>query len=263
MVHPHDEPPRVAASRAAASSSGTRPTCARGSRTGSRASTATGACRASASSACRSRCGTRSRQDGTVRYDQPLLADEAQLPMDPSTDVPAGYEAAQRGVPGGFIGDPDVMDTWATSSLTPQIVGAVGRGRGLLRPRVPARPAAAGARHHPHLAVLDGAACPPRARRAAVEACGDLRLGARSRSQEDVQVQGQRRHAHGPARGARIGCGALLGGERPSRRRHRVRHRPDARRPPPGDQAAQRREVRARAHRADRRRSPRRSIAGW
>jgi valyl-tRNA synthetase len=65
-------------------------------------------------------------QDGAVRYDQPLLPTEAQLPMDPSTDVPAGCEAAQRGVPGGFIGDPDVMDTWATSSLTPQIVGQWG-----------------------------------------------------------------------------------------------------------------------------------------
>ena len=42
--------------------------------------------------------------------------------MDPSTDVPAGYRDDQRGVPGGFIGDPDVMDTWATSSVSPQIV---------------------------------------------------------------------------------------------------------------------------------------------
>ena len=32
-----------------------------------------------------------------------------------------GYTAAQRGAPGGFVGDPDIMDTWATSSLTPQI----------------------------------------------------------------------------------------------------------------------------------------------
>ena len=45
------------------------------------------------------------------------------LPVDPSTDVPAGYTDDQRGEPGGFIGDPDVMDTWATSSLTPQIAG--------------------------------------------------------------------------------------------------------------------------------------------
>ena len=29
-------------------------------------------------------------------------------------------------MPGGFIGDPDVMDTWATSSLTPQIAGRWG-----------------------------------------------------------------------------------------------------------------------------------------
>jgi valyl-tRNA synthetase len=44
------------------------------------------------------------------------------LPIDPSTDVPPGYRAEQRGRPGGFTGDPDVMDTWATSSVTPQIV---------------------------------------------------------------------------------------------------------------------------------------------
>ena len=46
--------------------------------------------------------------------------------MDPSTDVPPGYEPSQRGRPGGFAGDPDVMDTWATSSLTPQIAGMQG-----------------------------------------------------------------------------------------------------------------------------------------
>jgi valyl-tRNA synthetase len=61
--------------------------------------------------------------DGAVDYDHPLVLDEDQLPVDPSTDVPAGYDAAQRGQPGGFVGDPDVMDTWATSSLTPQIAG--------------------------------------------------------------------------------------------------------------------------------------------
>jgi valyl-tRNA synthetase len=65
-------------------------------------------------------------QDGNVRHEQPLLASEEQLPVDPSTDVPAGYEQAQRGQPGGFAGDPDVMDTWATSSLTPQIAGQAG-----------------------------------------------------------------------------------------------------------------------------------------
>ena len=59
---------------------------------------------------------------GRVDHDHPVGAAESQLPIDPSTDVPAGYHADQRGKPGGFAGDPDVMDTWATSSLTPQRV---------------------------------------------------------------------------------------------------------------------------------------------
>ena len=59
--------------------------------------------------------------DGEVDYGHPLLAGEDELPVDPSSDVPDGYGEHQRGKPGGFIGDPDVMDTWATSSLTPQI----------------------------------------------------------------------------------------------------------------------------------------------
>ena len=58
---------------------------------------------------------------GLVDHGHPLAADEAHLPVDPSTDVPPGYTAEQRDQPGGFTGDPDVMDTWATSSLTPQI----------------------------------------------------------------------------------------------------------------------------------------------
>jgi valyl-tRNA synthetase len=59
---------------------------------------------------------------GNVDHAHPIPASEDRLPMDPSTDVPSGYSEAQRGKPGGFIGDPDIMDTWATSSLTPQIV---------------------------------------------------------------------------------------------------------------------------------------------
>jgi valyl-tRNA synthetase len=60
---------------------------------------------------------------GEAIFDTPIFADEDRLPIDPSTDVPEGYSEAQRGQPDGFIGDPDVMDTWATSSLTPQIAG--------------------------------------------------------------------------------------------------------------------------------------------
>ena len=60
---------------------------------------------------------------GETLHDSPIVPEESLLPIDPSTDAPAGYTEAQRGQPGGFIGDPDVMDTWATSSLTPQIAG--------------------------------------------------------------------------------------------------------------------------------------------
>ena len=59
--------------------------------------------------------------DGERDHDRPILPPEDALPIDPSSDVPPGYSADQRGVPRGFAGDPDIMDTWATSSLTPQI----------------------------------------------------------------------------------------------------------------------------------------------
>ena len=60
--------------------------------------------------------------DGVTDFLSPILADEAALPVDPTTDVPPGYGEAQRNQPRGFAADPDVMDTWATSSLSPQIV---------------------------------------------------------------------------------------------------------------------------------------------
>ena len=61
--------------------------------------------------------------DGSVDHEHPILAGEDRLPVDPTSDVPDGFTASERGVPGGFVGDADVMDTWATSSLTPQIAG--------------------------------------------------------------------------------------------------------------------------------------------
>jgi valyl-tRNA synthetase len=61
--------------------------------------------------------------DGVIDHAHPLLPEASRLPIDPSTDVPHGYGAEQRDRPGGFTGDPDVMDTWATSSLTPQVAG--------------------------------------------------------------------------------------------------------------------------------------------
>jgi valyl-tRNA synthetase len=58
---------------------------------------------------------------GEVDYEHPIAPDRASLPIDPSVDVAPGYTADQRGAPGGFVGENDIMDTWATSSLTPQI----------------------------------------------------------------------------------------------------------------------------------------------
>ncbi|MCL2594422.1 MAG: valine--tRNA ligase [Promicromonosporaceae bacterium] len=59
---------------------------------------------------------------GEVDYANPIVPDEAALPVDPTSQAPADYAEGQRGVPGGFVGEADVMDTWATSSLTPLIV---------------------------------------------------------------------------------------------------------------------------------------------
>ncbi len=60
-------------------------------------------------------------EDGNVDRQNPIIPDDDELPIDPFQDTPAGYDPGQRGEPGGFVGDSDVMDTWATSSLTPQI----------------------------------------------------------------------------------------------------------------------------------------------
>ncbi|GLY95679.1 valine--tRNA ligase [Actinoplanes sp. NBRC 103695] len=63
---------------------------------------------------------------GEPIHDEPLIPDRSALPVDPSSECPPGYDESQRDQPGGFTADPDVMDTWATSSLTPQIVGGWG-----------------------------------------------------------------------------------------------------------------------------------------
>lgn len=66
-------------------------------------------------------CISRQRYFGVpfpVWYDKKtgevVLADESQLPVDPLVDKPKGYRKE-------VIPEKDVMDTWATSSLTPQI----------------------------------------------------------------------------------------------------------------------------------------------
>ena len=69
--------------------------------------------------------------NGDPDYGEPIMAAAETLPVDPSSDCPPGYEPAQRGAPGGFMAEPDVMDTWATSSLTPEIVCGWERDRQL------------------------------------------------------------------------------------------------------------------------------------
>ena len=62
-------------------------------------------------------------ESGEPDYENPIVPSADQLPVDPSSDCPTGYNENQRGVPGGFVGELDIMDTWATSSLTPQLAG--------------------------------------------------------------------------------------------------------------------------------------------
>lgn len=62
-------------------------------------------------------------ENGEANYDAPIAASIESLPVDPSSDPAPGYTEDQRGVAGGFVGEVDVLDTWATSSLTPQLAG--------------------------------------------------------------------------------------------------------------------------------------------
>ena len=146
--------------------------------------------------------------------------------------------------PGGFVGDPDVMDTWATSSLTPQIAGGW-----LTDPDLFGRVFPMDLRPQAHDIIrtwlfttvlrshLEHESLPWTQRR-------DLGLDARSRSQEDVEVQGQRRHAAGLARGyGSDGVRYWAASARPGRR-HRLRSErpgPDEDRPPACHQDSQRR----------------------
>ena len=61
--------------------------------------------------------------DGNPDYDKIMTPPESALPVDPTSQCPEGFTEDQRGKPKGFIGEVDILDTWATSSLTPQLAG--------------------------------------------------------------------------------------------------------------------------------------------
>jgi len=60
-------------------------------------------------------------EEGYISYDSILLPKQIQQAIDPVKQVPEGFKEEQRGQAQGFVADPDVMDTWAVSSLTPFI----------------------------------------------------------------------------------------------------------------------------------------------
>ena len=171
-------------------------------------------------------------------------AERERLPIDPSSHVPTGFEESQRNQPLGFSGDPDVMDTWATSSLSPQIAGHWGSD--LFDKVFPDGRAPPGARDHPHVALLDRSAQRPRARQPALQERPRLGLGPRPQSEEDEQVRRQRRDTHAAARTPRRRRPALLGGLGSAGYRHRGRRGADEDRSATRHQGPQRLEVRAR-----------------
>lgn len=61
--------------------------------------------------------------NGNPDFDKRIVPSLDQLPVDPSSEVPSGFTEDQRGKANGFVGELDIMDTWATSSLTPQLAG--------------------------------------------------------------------------------------------------------------------------------------------
>jgi valyl-tRNA synthetase len=61
--------------------------------------------------------------EGNPDYDRVITPSESALPVDPSSQSPEGFTEDQRGKPNGFMGEVDILDTWATSSLTPQLAG--------------------------------------------------------------------------------------------------------------------------------------------
>ena len=153
----------------------------------------------------------------------PSFPPESDLPIDPATSPAPGYEESQRGRPGGFVADPDVMDTWATSSLTPQIAAGWEDDPDLFARVFPMdlRPQA----HDIIRTWLFATITRSHFEHDSVPWSNAAISGwiVDPDQEEDVQVKGQRGDPDGPARAVRLGCGPLLGCLREARRRHRLR----------------------------------------
>ena len=170
---------------------------------------------------------------------------------------PTGTPRTQRGQPGGFVADPDVMDTWATSSLTPQIVCGWGDDADLFARTFPMdlRPQAheiirtwlfsTVVRAHFEFGGLPWRDTP---RSSGWILDPDRKKMSKSKGNVVTPMALLEQYGSDAVR--------LLGGERAPRHRHRVRRGSDEGRPPARDQDPRRVQVRARR---DRRRALRAS----
>ena len=183
--------------------------------------------------------------EGEPDYDHPLLPSEAELPVDPSTDAPRGYDESQRGTARRLPRRPRRDGHLGHVVAQPADRRRLADRRGPLRARLPDGPVHPRPRDHPHLAVLARGPRSLRAGRRAVEGRDDLGLGGRPRPQEALEVQGQRDRPRRHPGAVRRRRRALAGRDGPPGRRLAVRRVADEGRPAAGDEGAQRLEVRA------------------